>query len=501
MNTASKRIEPLMIGIILTLVFIMAARAPIDSDLWWHLRAGETMLSKGQIFTTDTFSYTRQGATWIDHSWLAEIIMTLAHQWGGYFALGGLVAGSAALSMLFVYLQMKEPPLLRAFVIIWASLVAAWVWSARPQLFSLLFFSLVALILTLYKRGTHNLLWMFIPIFILWSNLHAGYTLGLLLIGCVIAGEIFNRILVYPTSTNLPWKPVRSLLIWGLISGLVALINPNGINTWLIPFQTVNVSVLQQFISEWASPDFHVFSQQVYLWLLFAVTILYGISGKKVDGAELIPFVFFGYLGLVARRNFGPFALVAAPILSRQLWGAAMDWWGRFSGKKPDLTSLISKNIVKFNDTSQKNDRVRKVVNALIIVILVAGALAKLYIVTTPELVESYVVDTFPTKAVEWIKHNRPEGPLFNSYNWGGYLDWALPDYPVFVDGRTDLFNDQILGEWIKIVNVEKGWQGILQKWNVRLILLESSQPVVEQLEINGWRPLYRDEQAVVYGK
>ena len=39
-------------------------------------------------------------------------------------------------------------------------------------------------------------------------------------------------------------------------------------------------------------------------------------------------------------------------------------------------------------------------------------------------------------------KRRRRRAQMFNSYNWGGYLMFALPDMPVFVDGRTDLYGD-----------------------------------------------------------
>ena len=33
-------------------------------------------------------------------------------------------------------------------------------------------------------------------------------------------------------------------------------------------------------------------------------------------------------------------------------------------------------------------------------------------------------------------------GPIYNQLNWGGYLIWRLPGYPVAIDGRTNLQAD-----------------------------------------------------------
>jgi hypothetical protein len=106
-----------------------------------------------------------------------------------------------------------------------------------------------------------------------------------------------------------------------------------------------------------------------------------------------------------------------------------------------------------------------------------------------------------PLDAVAFIKQKSPPGRLFNSYNWGGYLLWELPEYPVFIDGRTDLYNDEVIGEWLQVVRAEPGWQETLDRWEVRLILLEPGMPVVGHLEEAGWQELYKDQQAVVFSR
>src|SRR5512140_2534989 len=110
----------------------MIARMPLDTDLWWHLRAGETTLQSGRPMLVDSLSFTRFGTAWINHSWLAEVIMALLFRGSGYLGLSALVAGAAALSMALIYRQMQAPPLWRAFVIIFAVVVSAPVWSVRP---------------------------------------------------------------------------------------------------------------------------------------------------------------------------------------------------------------------------------------------------------------------------------------------------------------------------------------------------------------------------------
>jgi hypothetical protein len=222
---------------------------------------------------------------------------------------------------------------------------------------------------------------------------------------------------------------------------LVVAINPNGLAMWAIPFQTVGVEALQQFISEWASPDFHQFFQQPFLWLLLATLAAIGLSSRRLDGTDLVTFVGFAYLGFIARRNFGPFAMVAAPILARHLWPALLDWNARIH---PTLTAWKDRFplLSRLSSGRQLPSVVVTITNAVILGLLLLVAGVKAYAVSTPTLVQTYERQLFPVDAVEWIRANQPPGKLFNSYNYGGYLIWHLRDYPVFVDGRTDLFGD-----------------------------------------------------------
>lgn len=108
----------------------MAARTPLDSDLFWHLRAGEETLRSGRPLLVDLFSHTRAGQPWINHSWLSQVGLALLLRAGGYLALSAVMAGLATLSMLLLYLQCEGPTSLQVFALILAGVVASVVWVA-----------------------------------------------------------------------------------------------------------------------------------------------------------------------------------------------------------------------------------------------------------------------------------------------------------------------------------------------------------------------------------
>jgi hypothetical protein len=76
-----------------------------------------------------------------------------------------------------------------------------------------------------------------------------------------------------------------------------------------------------------------------------------------------------------------------------------------------------------------------------------------------------------------------------------------LRDYPVFVDGRTDLFGDEIIGQWLDVIQARDGWEKVLDRWDIRLILLSKDRLVNRMLPENGWKLLYQDDHSLLFGR
>ena len=477
----------------LGLVFLMAARLPMDSDMFWHLRAGEQTLVDGQPLTVDVFSHTRAGETWVNHSWLSQVWLYLTWALGGWFALSLWTSALAALGMGFIFLRMEEdgaPLLLLPFVVILGALVAAPVWVTRPQLTSLTLFAFLIWYLHRWQRGRRAPLWVLPPLFVLWSNLHGGYPLGLMLIGVILGGAVIDRIL---GREGLPWARWRSLALWGALGWLVVAINPNTWQMWLIPFQTVGMRVLQQFIAEWASPDFHKFGQQPFIWLLLGTMAAMAFSRKQASGAQVLGVAMFTYLGLTARRNCGPFALITMPVLAVHLGDVLAQIFDRLpAGVRTRLEAAAQP--LKAEPTRRES-----AFRAGVLILLWGAALLKGYAATRPDLVTEAIHEGYPAGAVVWIEANQPAGNLFNEYNWGGYLIWSLRDYPVAVDGRTDLYGDEILTQYMQARAAQPGWESILDDWNVNLVLLSPNAPLATALAQDGWRQAYADEISTVW--
>ena len=74
--------ENFLAGLLLLAVFLTCGLTPVQSDTWWQLRAGADMWTSRQVLLTDTFSHTANGAFWVNHEWLAEVIFYGAYRLG-----------------------------------------------------------------------------------------------------------------------------------------------------------------------------------------------------------------------------------------------------------------------------------------------------------------------------------------------------------------------------------------------------------------------------------
>lgn len=467
-------------------LFAMAARVAVDSDTFWHLRAGTWMLDNGRILNFDAFSHTRLNQPWINHSWLSEIPMAAIYRAFGYGGLNLATAIIIWLAFLFVYLSGEGGSYLRAFAIILAATTSGVYWSARPQIVSMLLAAVFNYVLILYRYRGVNRLWLLPVLMIAWVNLHGGFAIGFILLVVAFAGyTLAFAIGVFRTGD------ASRGMIWiggiGLACAAAAAINPYGLQMLLYPFKTVSIGVLQNYIQEWQSPNFHTREAQVFIvmWLLtFGAA---GFSKRRLDVTDFLLFSAFSGLALLAGRNIAVFAIVAAPILMRHADSAIAELWERWPKLRIEASAAPPKPVMQ-------------ILNWALLVIVAAAAVVKVALPLNPATTEKAIAATSPVGAAAYLKTHPPQGAMFNSYNFGGYLTWALyPDVPVFVDGRTDLYDDEFLTEYLNTYLAGPGWEKVLADYNIGVVLVEANAPIARALLTrSNWVVRYQDSLTVV---
>src|SRR5207244_3328892 len=81
----------------------------------------------------------------------------------------------------------------------------------------------------------------------------------------------------------------------------------------------------------------------------------------------------------------------------------------------------------------------------------------------------------------------RPGPGLLNQYDWGGYLIWAAPGTPVFVDGRLVPYLGAVMDDYTTVVGVHPGWRDVIARRGIRQILVRPTDPVAVRARDLGW--------------
>ena len=471
-------------------VFTMAMRVSVDSDTWWHLRAGKTITEERAILDHDPYSLTRQGEEWNYPGWLAEVFIYGAYSALGLPGLNLLTALAVAAAFLMLWPLMKGHLLLRSAILLLAATTSAVYWSARPQIFSFTLSAAYLLILETERRSPTRFLWFLPVLMAVWGNLHGGFAIGFMLIALYLIGWMLKLALQWNQerrSLRDLWTDyqvrILRLTAVGLLSAIFLGLNPHGFSLLAYPFKTVSIGVLRSYIQEWQSPDFHQAQVLPFLAMMLLSLVAFGTTERTVEPVDLMGILAFNALSLLASRNIALYALVAAPILSRHLDSAlARIEWPK--GKGRQIPAKIS-----------------RVINVLLFITLLVPAILKIMISLAPRTNEEAVRELFPQAAVEYMLRSDLPGPIFNSYNWGAYVIWELyPRYFSFVDGRTDLFDDDLLEQYLNVWRGDEGYQAALDRWGIATVFIEPGSPLSLRLEARmDWSKVYQDHQAVIY--
>ncbi len=478
----------LLVAVAFVAIFTMAVRIPADSDTWWHLLSGRYIVQNLTIPTTDPFSHTQAGKLWIDHGWLAQIF------WYGLYALGDWALVSLALAALvtasfwLVWRQMDNANVfVAAAALILGAIVSSVVWAARPQMVSFLLTALVAWLLHRYKRHGGRLLPWLPLVLLLWANVHGGFAIGLMLLLAYLLGETVNNLTRHDADPVVSWAGLRHLLLVLVLCVAAVVVNPHTWRMWLYPFQTVGIDALRDFIQEWQSPNFHLPYVMPFAVMLLLILAALARANRPADWTDLALVGLWALAGLVAARNIAVFGLVTAPVLARYADAAWVGQW-QVWGQTPPFAAERRRGAA---------------LNWLLLALVCLAALVKIIVPLTPAANLKAEREGMPLAAVEFIQTEQPPGPLFNSYNWGGYLLFKLwPQYPVYIDGRTDLYDDAFIRRYLSIAAADDGWPDKLAADGVNLVVIEANSTLAKFLRREpDWLELHRDEQAAIFGR
>jgi hypothetical protein len=468
-----------MIVLTFVLVFAAGVQLRIDTDVWWHLRAGAYTLQHG-VIRADPFSFTKAGEAWVDHSWGSEVVLHYVWSAGGYgalsMAMGVLCLACAGL----VYAMCWGGTYLRCGAVGFASLTASIFWSPRPHMFSYVLCALVLYVLFLRRHRGIDALWALPLIMAVWANLHGGFAVGLLLIGGTLIGELLERRIPLDGRGSLTPAALRRLAVFGGLSLVAVCINPYGPRLLAVPFETGGSSYVR-LIEEWMPPDLRVPSYWPFAIALVVLVLSIGASPVRVGWSDGLLVSCATLLAMLAGRNVALFMIVATPVITYHLHALCEErGWGVRTLRTASAPVVAA--------------------NVALIAVALGVVVSRASDSVRDSAFQSAARAALPVGAVEYLQEHGVRGRLFNSYDWGGYLIHSLPDVKVFVDGRSDLYGDFLVDPYLRIAEAQPGWAEQLDRYEIETALVTRTGGLANVLARDAeWRWAYSDDVAIVF--
>jgi hypothetical protein len=461
------------IGLVqLAVLYAVLAVRPIvgrpDPDFWWHLRVGDDILRHG-IPREDTYSWTMRGEPFVAHEWLSEALIAAVQRGFGYWgnvvifdliAIGAL----AVMAALAMRLGVGSRTITLLSVVAVAAMLAFV--TVRPQAFTWLFFSIYVYALTVEPDSRRTRIGLPLMM-ILWANLHLGFTYGLVVLGALLAARVIDRL----RGRGADVLGAAALLA---LCTVATFANPHGPAILTYPFTYLDDREALSMISEWQSP---LTINLTLIPYLLSVLALIAAAWPTLRRSTFHGLLLLGFLGISfgAARNIPFVALLLVPLA-----GAALQ-------RAPAET----------NEAAPKRRR-RTTMPLRLAAPLFAGVLVALFAVAVRVADASLSTiggpndADYPHGGAAYAQEHLRDAHIYNHYTWGGYLLWAAPDVPVFIDGRSDFYGGPFIEDWATIGKLEPGWEELMAEYGIDAAFINTGSRLARELRADPrWEEVF----------
>jgi hypothetical protein len=500
----------LFIALLVSLSYgLLATRLLGDGGTGWHVRNGQEILSTHVLPRTDPFSSTMSGKPWYAWEWLYDagngVIYNRAGLNGVVFLSAFLIALTFAL---LLRLQLvRGTNLLVAIVFFLVAASASTIhFLARPHIVTWLFTLVWLEVLDTNggedRAGRGRTLFWLPCLMLLWANLHGGFLMGFVLLGIYLVAAGIRVVACGDVQMKTAGrKRVRILVVITLLSFGASLVNPYGYRLYSHLYDYLTNHFLMNHIQEFQSPDFHSVAPRCFLVLFLLAFFSLAMSARRMKPSEVLLVLFATYSGLYASRNI-PIAsmlivLVIAPIFS--------DWLNETAVRDSAsaLPRKLASRIAEFGQRMNEIEMRQRGHLWPIVAVVLSGWICLHHgqFGSRQVMKAEFDASKFPVQAADVIRAEAISEPIFTLDSWGGYLIYRLyPRTKVVVDDRHDLYGEEFLKKYLKVIHVEPGWQQILTEWDANWVLVPANSGLSEMLQhSSSWTAVHRDSLAELF--
>jgi hypothetical protein len=459
------------LAIFLPVLAAIIANLP-SVDLAYHLRAGGQILDGAGIPIEDTWTYTAAGADWLDQQWGAQLAMATVYRALGWTGLVLLRASLIGLTFGLVFVIARRRAVASrpaALLTLAAFVVAAVALALRPQLFGIACFA-ITLFLVTERRRHPGWLWAVPVVVVVWANLHGSFFLGPLVVGLAWLEDVADGV---PRAS-------RTLLV-ALVSALAACVTPFGPMVWVYAAGLTLDPEVTERISEWQPTSLRTVPGILFFSSVMGVVMLLARSGATAPWPRLAWLAVFFLIGVYAIRGVAWWPVATAALIAGWLIAAMPDG----AVERPGTPLMRRFNIVVAG-----------------LLILVAVALLPVWRPRDEDVgAPTGVVGTAPSGITATLREiSRPGDRLFNPQVLGSWFEFALPDLPVALDSRIEVFPPEVWDDYQAVIDGVEGWQDLLDRWGVTIVVtLDGDDALDARLAANGWREIHRDDDGAVF--
>lgn len=459
-----------------------------DTDIWWHLKAGEAISSLGRIPTYDLFSFSNGENIypWFNISWLWDVAYYWLYQISGeHMYLPLVVTGiinALTLSLLIWLMLSRGVKVITAFMVFILCVIPySYMITPRPHEITFLMTVIFYAALQIAVSGNKKLLLLLPALMVIWVNCHGGFLVGFTILGAYMFAALCAR-----NKNDIKW--ISATII---ACALATLINPLGIEIIAACKRTL-ASEMVPYISEWDPMRFDpAFTLHMFYMLFFLV--IFNPLSKNVSLAEKILSVFWVISSLQHERNMPLGVLLSAPVFAI-----------RIEDLLAHLPPRLKNGIINANNDYEKDlqrPRVKKIIFAsslLVIIFLLCGG-AKSW-------VDIPLDDTkHAVKETEYVKQNYSNLNILTDYFQGGYIIYGLDGTSrIFVDGRAETaYSKEVIKDYLRMHLCLPGWEKIMEKYSfdAAMIPKDSACAVAYFNSAASWKKVFTGNIDIVYIK
>ena len=467
-------------------IVLMDLTRQADPDLWGHLRFGQAVLAQHHLILHDPYSYSAPGHLWLNHEWLTEVLMAALYNGFGVIGLKLMKFACSATTVVLLAIAMAEteaPASIQAAILMVCALPFAPQNQFRPQMFTFVMVSGLLALLARYNYRGRAPMWLAVPMFAMWANLHGGWIIGLAVLG-VFSAAVFVQDLVSGRGMS------RGAWLVAVTAGaaVATLATPYGIGTWQVVLHAFENPRTHTVIVDWLSlPASMVYhyrahhygsivwkSLEIAIFATFALTVFVAPRGRD------FPLVCVAVMTIAAAffavRNL-PIALLATAIPLARHGAIALR-----AGRKP---------------ARERSATINQLILAVVAceLLFMSGLFSR----------KLDANDPYPVGAIAFMRQHGLTGNILAEFQFGEYVIWHMePPSSVFIDGRYDtVYPLQVINDYMAFARGEPGGAAILAKYPHDFVLIEPSK--TEALAFvkseGGWKELYRDGSCVLFAR